>query len=455
MTQIFVLNSAYGLMTAAAALDAGLLPASTGPRILLAVNAALVPETSTGIDESAHLRGVLGRFDRVESLNALVAPSPPVQWNPAADDLPTLERLLHRAWGAGDGPIELYLQSPQVPPSRTLAMLFPGAPITIIGDGLMTYSPIRDRMPAALTGRIREVAYADVLPGVEPLLFAETGARRLPVPLERFRSIVEEVAATADDPELDALAASAAPTVLILGQYLADLGLVSSAEESAMQEEMVDRALAWSPRRIVFKPHPSAAPSIAAAVVERARRHGVEIEVYDGDVPAEIVAARLRTVGVVAGFSTALPTVHALFGTPIASAGNELLLRRLRPYENGNRIPVTIVDALTRDDTPYASPTRLQHLIETVGYAMQPRIAAHLRPRAEAFLADLAPAERAHYVPERRLTELGLPGGRPPGPVARLLARGGVAGRLEELRLTFRGAGRRSARAWRALEGRR
>ena len=41
MTQIFVLNSAYGLMTAVAAMDAGAIPASPSGRILVAVNAAI------------------------------------------------------------------------------------------------------------------------------------------------------------------------------------------------------------------------------------------------------------------------------------------------------------------------------------------------------------------------------------------------------------------------------
>ncbi|GEP47478.1 hypothetical protein FVP74_01195 [Microbacterium saccharophilum] len=455
MTQVFVLNSAYGAMTAAAAMDAGLFPEPSGDRILLAVNAAIVPETTTGIAESRQLQGVLRRFDRVESLNALVAPTPPVQWQPAADDLPMLERLLRRAWGIDDGSsLELFLQSPQVPPSRTLAAVFPGAPITIVGDGLMTYSPIRDRMPAAFADRVLGVAYADVVPGVEPLLFAETGAPRLPVPVDRFRSIVEEVAGAAEDPGLDDLAASAAPTVLILGQYLAHLGLVSADEEQALQAEMVDRALEWSPRRIVFKPHPSAPPAITDAVARRARAHGLEVATYDGEVPAEIVAARLRTVGVVAGFSTALPTVRALFGTPIASAGTELLLRRLHPYENGNRIPVTIVDALTRPGSPYTSPARLQHLLDTVGHTMQPQTAAQLRGRAASFLAGADPDERDRYVGARRLTQLRLPGGRRPGPLARLLTRSGVAGRFEQVRLIARGALRRAARAWKALEGR-
>ncbi|GAA3919622.1 polysialyltransferase family glycosyltransferase [Microbacterium invictum] len=453
MTQVFVLNSAYGLMTAVAAIDAGTIPPAHGPRILLGVNAAMIPETVPDLADTPHLRGLLTRFDRVESLNALLAPTSPTAWDPESDDLPVFERLLRRAWQIGDDPVELFLQSPQVAPSRTIVQLFPGAEVTIIGDGLMTYAPLRSRMPRPLTERVVSVAYADVIPGVTPLLFTEIGAQRAPVPIDRFRTVIEEVAAHTEDDDLDVLTTSPMPTVLVLGQYLAALGLVSPDEEQAMQQQMIDQALRFAPERIVFKPHPSAPPSIAAAVAEQARRHGLAFDVYEGAVPAEIVAARLRTVGIVAGFSTALPTVHALFGIPFAAVGNDVLLHRLDPYENSNRIPVTIVDALARDDSPYRDPRRLQQLTDAVGYAMQPKIAAHLRPRAEELLADLDAGERDRYFAPARLKRLALPGAPAPTLLDRMFAASGMVGRLEQSRLTMRGAHRRAGRAWKAVRG--
>ncbi len=452
MTQVFMLHSAYGLITAAAAIDAEALPSGDGPRILIAVNQSLVPETTPGILDSRHLRPLFARFDRVESLDALLAPIPPTHWRPEAEQHPMLARLLRDTWQLGGGRIELFVQSPQVAPARTLLEIFADAPATVIGDGLMTYAPIRDRMPQPLAARVRAVAYADLLDGVAPVLFAETGAQRAPVPIDVFRSVFEEVAAAAEDPALDRLAAAPLPTALVLGQYLAALGLVTDAEEQQMQCAMIDRARSWAPRRIVFKPHPAAPPALRAALAAHARGHGLEFAVYDGDVPAEIVAARLRTVGVAAGFSTALPTVRALFGTPIASAGNPALLQRLEPFPNSNRIPIVIVDALTRPEGAFRDPGRLQQIVDTVGYAMQPALLAGERARAVAFLEHLADDERARYLTRRRLTELALPGAAPRGVAARVF--GGGVGRLEQLRLAVRGAQRRLARARRALEGR-
>jgi nucleotide-binding universal stress UspA family protein len=408
-----------------------------------------VPETTVGIDAHPQLASLRARFDRTESLDALLQPRHPSSWEPDAEELPVLRRLLEKAWGLDDD-LELCVQSPQVAPARTLMALFPDAQLTIIGDGLMTYSPIRVELPRTIVARIGRVVYADVVPGVEPLVFRETGAVRMPVPPLAFAAALAETGGA--DPALEALA-DGAPTALVLGQYLAALGLVSPAEETAMQVEMVDRALEWNPARIVFKPHPSAPPALTEAARARAESRGVAFVEYAGPVPAEIVAERVDAVGVVAGFSTALPTISALYGRPIASAGTARMLRRLTPFENSNRVPTTIVDALTRTDSPYASPERLQLLVDGVGYAMQPTIAASLRPRAEELLRGMAPAERDRYFDPARLARLRLPGAPPEGFARRVLRSAGGVGRVEELRLTVHAARRRLARAWKAVRG--
>ncbi|MGO1803299.1 MAG: polysialyltransferase family glycosyltransferase [Microbacteriaceae bacterium] len=448
MTVLFALHSAYGLATAAAAIDDGLFETG-GERVLVPFNSARVPETMVGIDDHPQLGTLRARFDRIEFLDALLQPRHPSSWEPEAEELPVLERLLARAWNLDDD-LELCVQSPQVAPALTLLSLFPNARLTIIGDGLMTYSPIRIEMPRSITQRIGRVVYADVVPGVEPLVFREAGAQRAPVAAERFAAALAETGGA--DADLDAVA-DGTPTALVLGQYLAVLGLVTPDEETGMQQEMVDRALAWNPARIVFKPHPSAPPALTDAVRSRAESRGVAFVVYRGPVPAELVAERLDAVGVVAGFSTALPTIRALYGRPIAAVGTRRMLRRLTPFENSNRVPATIVDALTRTDSPYAEPAQLQLLIDAVGYAMQPKIAAPLRTRAEELLRRMPAAERDRYFAPARLARLRLPGAPPENLPRRLLRSAGGVGRVEELRLTLHGARRRAQRAWKEVRG--
>ncbi|WP_309066012.1 polysialyltransferase family glycosyltransferase [Microbacterium sp.] len=452
MIQIFALHSGYGLMTAAAAIDAGLLGAPQR-RILVTMNTAAVPETAVDIG-AARFAPLHTRFDAVEALNPLIDPRHPTAWHPEPQDLPMLERLFTRAWGIDETDVELFVQSPQVAPARTLMALFSLARLGVIGDGLMTYSPIRDRLPRLITERVERVIHPDVVPGVQPLVFAETGAARVPVPPAAFAAVLHEVGDARPDAALDALAADGAPTALVIGQYLAALGLVSAAEESAMQTAMIDTAADAGARRVVFKPHPSAPPALTAALRRRADERGVAFAVYTGDQPAEYVAHRLRATDAVAVFSTALPTLSALYGTRIHGVGLDTVLRRLQPYENSNRIPATIVDALTRPGDAFTAPGRMQHLVDTVGYAMQPRIVGHLRPRAEDFLSGLSAAERERLVPADRLRALGLPGAPPPTRIGRVLASGGGIGRLDEFALTAQAARRRVRRTWKAVTGR-
>ncbi|WEK60790.1 MAG: polysialyltransferase family glycosyltransferase [Candidatus Microbacterium colombiense] len=456
MTQIFALHSAYGLATATAAIDEGLLhPAGESrERVLVPFVSSRVPETVVGIGVDPALASLRSRFDRIEDLDALLGPLHPSSWEPADADLPLLERLLVRAWGIDPDDLELFVQSPQVAPARTLMSLFPRARITIVGDGLMTYSPMRVPLGHAVTARIGRVVHADVVPGVRPLVGGRH-AVTVGIPPERFRAVLRET--DAGEALLDTTGApldDGIPTALVLGQYLSALGLITAREEIALQRDLIDRALAWSPQRVVFKPHPAAPPLHTDSIRERALARGVEFAEYRGALAAEVLADRIDAVAVVAGFSTALPTVQALQGRPIGSVGTATLLAGLAPFENSNRIPLVIIDALTRSDSAFADPERLQLLIDAIGYAMQPEIAGHLRGRAERMLRELRPADRDRYFSPTRLTALRLPGAPVEGALRRVLRSAGGTGRVEEWRLTALGARRRAGRAWRAIRGR-
>lgn len=452
MTQLFALHSAYGLATAAAALDGGLL-GDHGERILVPFVSSRVPETSVGILADPALASLRERFDRIEDLDGLLGPLHPSSWKPDAADLPLLRRLFVRAWGLDTDDLEVLVQSPQVAPARTLMLLFPNARLTIIGDGLMTYSPMRVRLSHTVTARIGRVVHADAVPGVTPLV-GSPAATPVPVAPELLRAVLAETAAGVDDTADLESALEGESSVLVLGQYLSALGLVSDSEEVALQTRMIDRAAIRTPAHIVFKPHPAAPPRLSDALRDRAAVHGIDFREYRGALAAEVLAERIDAQAVVAGFSTALPTVRALFSREIESVGTETVLSRLSPYENSNRVPATIVDALTRPDSPYREPERMQLLIDAVGYAMQPVVAGHLRARAEELLTSIRPADRDRYFAPERLRELRLPGAPPETVVRRALRPAGGIGRVEQVRLTALGARRRVGRAWRALRGR-
>ncbi|QGV78915.1 polysialyltransferase family glycosyltransferase [Streptomyces ficellus] len=423
-TQIFYASTLYGAVTLAAALDSGRFPPADR-RLLLVATTAAVPETAVPLDRMPGFARLRERFDGVLSWNDTIAPFHPGGWSPRPDDVPLWERYLRLLWRLGeDEPVELVVESLQVAPALTVARLFPDAPVDVYADGLMSYGPTRSRLDPLVGERVRRLLHLDLVPGLRPLLLAEFGAEPEVVPAEAFMKVVDELA---DGEALDAAPEGCA---LLLGQYLAALGILSPAEEEALHLRMVRGAVARGHRRLVFKPHPAAPASWSTALEREAAELGAELTVLDRPVLAEVHFRRLRPALVVACFSTGLFTASRFYGVPVARAGTGPLLDRLAPYENSNRVPVTLADALlpgledgADGDRAGGSPD-LAGLVAAVGFAMQPRVRPDLRPAAERFLSA-HPAARVRYVKRRRLTVLGLPGGLPASrnATARRLAR--------------------------------
>ncbi|GLF97721.1 polysialyltransferase family glycosyltransferase [Streptomyces yaizuensis] len=444
-TQLFYASSLYGVATLAAALDSGAFPA-TDRRLLLIANNAATPEVSPPADAMPGFERLRDRFDGVLSWNEAIAPFHPGGWTPRADDRPLWSRYLRLLWGLGDDRVTLAVESLQVTPALTIAQLFPDAPLDVYADGLMSYGPTRNRIDPLVGERVRRVLHPDLVPGLEPLLLAEFGAVAEVVPSDALVKVFGELAEASGEPAeahgpTDQDPAPGDGPALLLGQYLAALGILTPEEEEELHLRMVRGAVARGHRRIVFKPHPTAPAAWTRALEREAAALAAELTVLDRPVLAEAVFTRLRPSLVVGCFSTALLTASAFFGLPVARVGTRPLLDRLTPYENSNRVPLTIVDALipelvpepgpeadtesdTESDTagrpiagvraPEGSYDDPAGLLTAVGFAMQPRLRPDLRADAERFLAARAGDGRTlRYFKRRRLTALGLPGGLP------------------------------------------
>jgi hypothetical protein len=218
---------------------------------------------------------------------------------------------------------------------------------------------------------------------------------------------------------------------LLLGQYLSALGVLSTDEEERLHLSLVRGAVALGHRRIVFKPHPTAPAHWLEPLKDEAARLGAELTVLDGPVLAEVVYQRARPALVAGCFSTALLTASALYGIPVARSGTALLLDRLAPYQNSNRMPATIVHAVLPDladadavrnwRLPSAQQVadELTPLLRTVGYCMQSEAYPHLRAEAAAWLGEHLGPDTEAYFKRRRLTSLALPGALPSRPGSR------------------------------------
>lgn len=408
MTQLVVASTLFGAATAAAAVDAGLLGEPDGERVLLVVNNSFAPELTPAADEIEGSAPVLARFDRVVHLTDLIAPVHPADWNPGPRERPMLERLLRGHWGLGDGPIDVVAESVWVNPAQTLARIFHSGTITVYADGLMSYGPTRNELPLDIIQRLEGLLHLDLVPGLRPVLLSEYGVTPRVIPSEAFRNVIEEIAAKSS---LSSASDEAQPpAAVVVGQYLAALGLVTKHEEAQMHGRMITAAAKAGAEVVRFKPHPSAPPGFLAPVEQAAKDAGVTLEVVTDPLPVEVMLLSSDVVAIVGCFSTALVTARSIFGVRSVSVDTALLLKRLTPYQNSNRIPVTIVDALHREGSAFDTSEMLQKLVETVSYCMQPKSLADRRAAAVSWLEDAQPADRSRYVANQRLTMLGLPG---------------------------------------------
>ncbi|ANP49042.1 hypothetical protein J2Z21_002371 [Streptomyces griseochromogenes] len=414
-TQIFQASTLYGTATLAAALDSGCFrPADR--RILLVCNNAATPETTPGLDEMPGFERLRDRFDDVLSYNETIFPFHPGGWAPRVDDMPLWERFLRHEWRLGDDDVELAVESIQVNPSLALAQIFTGAPVTVYADGLMSYGPTRNKIDPLVGTRVDRVLHLDLVPGLKPLLLTEFGVPGEILPTPAFTKVLAQLAPLGDDlPQVEEPA-------LLLGQYLSALEILTAEQEENLHVRMLKGAVALGHTKVVFKPHPTAPARFTRTLEQEAERLEVDLTVLDTPVLAEVLYQRMRPALVVGCFSTALLTASALYGLPVARVGTDLLLEQLTPYENSNRVPVTVVDALLPELGDRAAVTEqrrgrdveaLGALVRAVGFAMQPKILPRLREETERYLAKNHDERTLRYFKRRRLTSLALPGGVP------------------------------------------
>ncbi|MFE2217735.1 alpha-2,8-polysialyltransferase family protein [Streptomyces canus] len=411
-TQIFCASTLYGAVTLAAAIDSDLFEEAER-RVLLVFNNTATPETSLPLDAMPGFAPLRDHFDEVLSWNEAIRPFHPGSWTPRPDDIPLFERYLRLLWGLGEDRVELVLESLQVAPALTVAQIFTGAPVDVYADGLMSYGPTRNKLDPLVGTRVRRLLHLDLITGLTPMLLTEFGVPPVVVPTSAFLKAMGELTAAVE--ELPPLPDNAA---LLLGQYLSALDILSPVEEENLHVRMLKGAVAKGHRSIVFKPHPSAPARFSRALEAEAEKLGVDLTVLDTPVLAEVLFEKARPALVVGCFSTALFTASALYDLPAARIGTELLLERLTPYQNSNRVPVVLADAVLADleerKGEEAVPANtLNALVTALGFTMQAQIHPSLRPAAERYLSQHLGPRTRRYFRKKRLTSLGLPGGIP------------------------------------------
>jgi Alpha-2,8-polysialyltransferase (POLYST) len=402
VSQVFYCSTFFGAMTLSAAIDAGCFSEGDEHRLLIVSTNAAVPEVTVRVDETPGFEQLRDRFDEVVFWNDVIAPLHPSSWSPRPAELPMLSRLVRERLGL-DVVSELVVESIAVAPARTIARLIRDCPITVFSDGLMSYGPTRDALPSDINGRLRRVLYLDLVPFLEPLLLHEYDVKIEAVPRAAFTRVLDRLPAPPG-----AEAARGCP--VIIGQYLSAVGIGTRDDEAALHADMLRALVAQGYRRVVFKPHPAAGTGHVRRLRAVASELGVHLIVVDDAVSAEAWLRVARPEIVVSCFSTALLTASCYFGLPVAAMGCAAALERITPYQNSNRIPATIVDAIVAEldvdgtvTPPF--PVDLAQLVLTVGYCMQPARNPDLRMVAAEYLQEYG-SER--YFKRRRLETIGL-----------------------------------------------
>ena len=402
MTKIFYASTLYGTMSLAAAIDAGLFGPHDERWVLLVSINTNAPEISDSFADSPAFATLRQRFDDVVRWNDVIAPLHPSAWTPAPAEVPMLSRFVLEHLAITDEVSELVVESIAVAPSRTLGILIRDCPITVYSDGLMSYGPTRDEVATEIGTRAARVLYLDLAPGVEPVLLRENLAVPVVVPDTAFRKVISELPA----PEVG----DAFGWPVIVGQYLAPLGILNIAEENTLYVDMLRAVAAAGHRGVVFAPHPSAGQLHTSSLQNAAADLGVNLRIAPKGLPIEAWLAAAHPDLVVSCFSTALFTAGRYFEIPAATMGADLVLERLAPFENSNRVPATLasaaIAALQLDGTRAGlEPQDLDELVKAVAFCMQPSRNAPLRPVAESYLRAHGPDR---YVTGRRATRLGL-----------------------------------------------
>ncbi|WGP12261.1 polysialyltransferase family glycosyltransferase [Streptomyces sp. SH5] len=413
--RIFHASSPGAVVLLAAAIDAGCF---TEPdrRILLLSRTGPAPEAVADVSESFGFERLRTRFDAVFSWNDAINPFHPDGWSPRADDAPLWERHFRRAWGLGEEEVELVVDSPHAGPARALTQVFAGTPVDVYAEGPGGYGPTGEKIPPLTGTRVRRLLHPDLVAGVRPLLLGEYGVEPRTVPAEAITKVVAELAD--GDVPLPAVEEPA----LLLGQDLAQAGLIPAADEAGLRREMVRGAAALGHTRLVYAPDPYAPWESPAELCAEAERLGVELTVLDGPlpIPAEVLVHRLRPALVVGCTSAALFGAARFHGLPVAAVGTGPLLERLTPYENPERTAATLADAvLPRVGDAGAAEAgtaavwaaaELDGLLAAVAYAMRPKVRSDLRPAAERYLTAHLDSRTWRYFKRRRLASLALPG---------------------------------------------
>ncbi len=281
-------------------------------------------------------------FTKIIYLNDVIAPYHPVQLN--IKDFSNITKSIFYSVIGIDFCDEMLVESIQVSPAQVMVQLFGSAKINIYADGVMCYSPTRVDLPQSILSRINNVYYIDLITDVKPLLLLEAHPTYIPIDANSLKPVFKSL-------ENKITKSNQKKNVLIIGQYLADLNLVSHEEEIEYYYSMLLKAYDEYHDSVnyIFRMHPSCIQNYKYALRAKAMEDGISVSFDEDYMPVECRYNSDNLEKVYGVFSTSLFTLSKLTTAKIQSMHCEDFYEKLTPWFNSNRVPV-VLSAISFDE---------------------------------------------------------------------------------------------------------
>lgn len=310
----------------------GLIPEKR--KVLLLSDNTKYPEAWSALHEGIREKPELVEgFDKVVNYNELIYPYHPAQLSYSkanSDYYIFLKKMIGEEHFT-----RLLVESIQVNPALFLCQIYSEAAIDVFADGLMVYSPTRDDLPENVLTRINRLYYVDYLDGIKPYLLMEANPEYIAIPRENLLKNYKLVGKPVKKDK---------KIILIIGQYLTDLGIVTRNEEYKLYLDILKREYEQfgDEYRYIFRPHPAASPAYADTLVEFAAENIINLEIDNNICPVECLYNAQNTFRVTGIFSTTLFSMTYLYDCHAQSFFADEIYRRLTPLANSNHVPAML-----------------------------------------------------------------------------------------------------------------
>jgi hypothetical protein len=215
----------------------------------------------------------------------------------------------------------------------------------------MSYGPIRNPLTLPQWQRLEQRSSTRTCCPASPhVSWPNTHRERVVLPTADLAEVIDEMTAEVADrarAPLTLECADRGQRALVLGQYLAQLDLITAEEELDLHLQMIEVVKEAGLSTVIFKPHPTSARTTIGPLRRRSEELGLDFVLADVPLLAEIVvsATRPATRRLVLLDGTGDREGALRMRDQRPSAPTELVAA-LAPYQNSNRIPLTIIDAL-------------------------------------------------------------------------------------------------------------